>query len=79
MALLPMLQGVDGHHRPPRLFASVEAFVPPPASVYEEGVACATLPRVHRNHPHIKDTHFIATARHLQRSLRTKMEYLGRQ
>jgi branched-chain amino acid aminotransferase len=48
---------------PPRLFVSVEAFVPLPPPRYREGVACRTLPRLHRDHPHVKDTRFIASAR----------------
>jgi len=48
---------------PPRLFVSVEAFVPLPRSRYEEGVACVTLP-LHRDQPRVKDTAFIPTARH---------------
>jgi branched-chain amino acid aminotransferase len=47
---------------PPRLFASVEAFVPPPPSRYEKGVGCVTLP-FHRDQPRVKDTRFISTAR----------------
>jgi branched-chain amino acid aminotransferase len=46
---------------PPRLFVSVEAFVPLPARLYEEGVACRTL-GVRREQPHAKDTRFIQTA-----------------
>jgi branched-chain amino acid aminotransferase len=48
---------------PPRLFASVEAFVPLPPSRYDEGIACVTVGRVHRDQPHVKDTRFIPTAR----------------
>jgi branched-subunit amino acid aminotransferase/4-amino-4-deoxychorismate lyase len=48
---------------PPRLFVSVEPFVPLPPVLYEQGVACVTLPRIHRDHPHVKDTQFIPTAR----------------
>ncbi|MCG6927217.1 MAG: aminotransferase class IV [Acidobacteria bacterium] len=47
---------------PPRLFASVEAFVPLPPSAYREGVACVTL-YLHRDQPRVKDTRFIPTAR----------------
>ena len=47
---------------PPRLFASVEAFVPLPPSAYREGVACVTL-SLHRDQPRVKDTGFIPTAR----------------
>jgi len=46
---------------PPRLFVSVEAFVPLPRSRYEQGVACVTVP-LHRDQPRAKDTHFIPTA-----------------
>lgn len=46
---------------PPRLFVSVEPFTPLPASLYAEGVRCATLP-LKRSNPHAKDTRFIATA-----------------
>jgi branched-subunit amino acid aminotransferase/4-amino-4-deoxychorismate lyase len=46
---------------PPRLFVSVEPFVPPPPELYEHGVACATV-AVHRNQPHAKDTRFISEA-----------------
>lgn len=48
---------------PPRLFVSVEAFVPLPPSLYEGGVACVVLPRLHRDRPRVKDTRFIAAAR----------------
>jgi branched-chain amino acid aminotransferase len=48
---------------PPRLFVSVEPFVPPAPTFYEQGVACVTLPRIHRDQPHAKDTRFIPTAR----------------
>jgi branched-chain amino acid aminotransferase len=48
---------------PPRLFVSVEPFVPLSPAVYEQGVACVTLPRLHRDDPHVKDTRFIPTAR----------------
>lgn len=53
---------------PPRLFASVEAFVPLAATAYADGVACATV-RVHRENPHSKDTRFIAVASEAYRSL----------
>jgi branched-chain amino acid aminotransferase len=46
---------------PPALFASVEAFAPPPEALYRQGVRCVTLP-VRRENPHAKDTRFIATA-----------------
>jgi branched-chain amino acid aminotransferase len=47
---------------PPRLFASVEAFVPPPPSSYRHGISCVTL-SLHRDQPRVKDTGFIPTAR----------------
>jgi len=46
---------------PPRLFVSIEAFVPAPRSRYEQGVACVTLP-LHRDQPRAKDSQFIPTA-----------------
>lgn len=48
---------------PPRLFVSVEAFVPLPGSRYADGVACVTLPGLHRDQPHVKDSRFIPVAR----------------
>jgi branched-chain amino acid aminotransferase len=59
---------------PPRLFVSVEAFVPLPRSRYEEGVACVTLPRLHRDQPHVKDTRFIPTARRVYGQLPSGIE-----
>jgi len=47
---------------PPRLFVSVEPFVPLPESLYREGARCVTL-ALGRANPHAKDTRFIATAR----------------
>jgi branched-chain amino acid aminotransferase len=44
---------------PPRLFVSVEPFVPLPASLYEEGVACVTV-AISRERPQAKDTRFLA-------------------
>jgi branched-subunit amino acid aminotransferase/4-amino-4-deoxychorismate lyase len=44
---------------PPRLFVSVEPFVPPPASLYEDGVACVTV-AISRQRPQAKDTRFLA-------------------
>lgn len=58
---------------PPRLFLAVEPFSPPPARLYEEGVACVTLD-VHRENPHAKDTRFIATAQGAYRRLPTGVE-----
>jgi branched-chain amino acid aminotransferase len=46
---------------PPSLFVSIEPFVPLPARLYAEGVACSTV-RVRRDNPHAKDTRFIGTA-----------------
>lgn len=46
---------------PPRLFLSVEPFVPLASRLYDEGVACVTV-AVHRENPGAKDTRFIATA-----------------
>ena len=46
---------------PPQLFISVEPFSPYPASLYEQGVTCATV-SLHRNNPHAKSTAFIASA-----------------
>ncbi len=46
---------------PPRVFASVEPFVPLPHSLYREGVSCVTLP-LQRERPRVKDTRFIPTA-----------------
>lgn len=46
---------------PPRVFASVEPFVPLPPSRYREGVSCVTLP-LQRERPRVKDTRFIPTA-----------------
>jgi branched-chain amino acid aminotransferase len=50
-------------YAPPRLFVSIEPFVPPPRTLYEQGVACVTVQQVHRDQPHVKDTRFIPTAR----------------
>jgi branched-chain amino acid aminotransferase len=46
---------------PPRIFVSVEPFLPLPDSLYREGALCVTLP-LRRSNPHAKDTRFIATA-----------------
>jgi branched-chain amino acid aminotransferase len=53
---------------PPRLYVSVEPFVPLPASSYAEGVGCVTL-AIRRENPHAKDTRFIATATEAYRAL----------
>jgi branched-chain amino acid aminotransferase len=47
---------------PPRLFAAVEAFAPPPPALYQAGVSCVTVP-VRRKNPRAKDTGFLETAR----------------
>jgi branched-chain amino acid aminotransferase len=59
---------------PPRLFVSVEAFLPPPRARFERGVACVTLPWLHRDHPHVKDTRFIPTARRVYQGLPVGIE-----
>lgn len=46
---------------PPRLFVSLEPFEPLPASLYADGVTCATL-RGSRGNPHAKDTRFVTVA-----------------
>ena len=46
---------------PPRLFLSVEPFVPLPSRLYAEGALCVTVP-VRRENPRAKDTRFIAIA-----------------
>jgi branched-chain amino acid aminotransferase len=46
---------------PPRLFVSVEPFVPLPEALYRDGVSCATL-AMHRERPEAKDTRFISQA-----------------
>jgi branched-chain amino acid aminotransferase len=46
---------------PPRLFASIEPFAEPPASLYEQGVWCVTAD-LRREQPHAKDTRFLAAA-----------------
>jgi len=53
---------------PPRLFLAVEPFSPLPPRLYEEGVACVTLP-LRRDNPHAKDTRFISKADAAYRSL----------
>lgn len=59
---------------PPRLFVSVEPFVPPAPALYQQGVACVTLPRIHRDQPHVKDTRFIPTARRAYEQLPAGIE-----
>jgi branched-chain amino acid aminotransferase len=46
---------------PPRLFVAVEPFVPLPASLYRDGVACVTVP-LRRANPKAKDTRFAPLA-----------------
>jgi branched-chain amino acid aminotransferase len=46
---------------PPRLFVSIEPFVPLPAELYRDGAACVTL-ALRRERPHAKDTRFISEA-----------------
>jgi branched-chain amino acid aminotransferase len=46
---------------PPRLFVGIEAYIPLPAALYREGVACSTVPLQRRN-PHAKDTRFASEA-----------------
>jgi branched-chain amino acid aminotransferase len=46
---------------PPRLFASVEEFIPLEERLYVVGVRCASV-GVRRENPHAKDTRFIAAA-----------------
>ncbi len=46
---------------PPRLFVSVEPFVPPDPVMQQTGVACMTMP-IRRDRPEAKDTRFLATA-----------------
>jgi len=53
---------------PPRFFLSLEPFEPLPETLYATGVAARTLP-LHRDDPHRKDTHFIATADRAYREL----------
>ena len=53
---------------PPRLFVSIEPFVPPPEALYRDGARCLTVP-LHRDRPELKDTRFLATASSAYRSL----------
>jgi branched-chain amino acid aminotransferase len=53
---------------PPELFVSVEPFEPLPESVYEDGVACVTVP-LHREVPQAKDTRFLGPAQSAYRAL----------
>jgi len=53
---------------PPRLFVSLEPFVPLPEALYRDGVGCVSVP-VRRENPHAKDTRFIATASAAYRGL----------
>ena len=53
---------------PPRLFVSVEPFVPLPESDYRDGVRCVTV-ALERHNPHAKDTGFLAAAQDAYRVL----------
>ena len=53
---------------PPRLFVSAESFAPLPASFYEQGVPCSTLP-LRRHNPKAKDTRFVLEAERAYRGL----------
>jgi branched-chain amino acid aminotransferase len=55
---------------PPELFACVEPFEPLAERVYEEGVACVTLP-LQREKPQSKDTRFLSSAQAAYRELPT--------
>ncbi len=46
---------------PPRLFVSIEPFIPYPPGYYADGVKCATVSQ-HRLNPHAKSTTFIASS-----------------
>ncbi len=46
---------------PPRLFVSLEPFIPLAEALYRDGVGCVSVP-VRRENPHAKDTRFIAAA-----------------
>jgi len=46
---------------PPRLFVSVEPFVPPDRAMQQTGVACMTM-RIERDRPEAKDTRFLGAA-----------------
>jgi branched-chain amino acid aminotransferase len=45
----------------PRLFVSVEPFIPPAEALYRDGARCVTV-AVRRDNPHAKDTRFLDTA-----------------
>jgi branched-chain amino acid aminotransferase len=53
---------------PPALYATLDAFAPPPEALYRDGARCVMLP-VRRENPHAKDTRFVATAQAAYRSL----------
>jgi len=53
---------------PPRLFVAVEPYTPLDDALYQEGVACVTVP-VRRADPQTKDTRFAATAAATYRTL----------
>jgi branched-chain amino acid aminotransferase len=46
---------------PPRLFVSIEPFVPPDPVMQQAGVACMTMP-IQRDRPEAKDTRFLVAA-----------------
>jgi branched-chain amino acid aminotransferase len=48
-------------YAPEGFFISIEPFTPYPPTLYETGVACATV-SLHRDNPHAKSTAFIASA-----------------
>lgn len=53
---------------PPNLYISIEPFHPYPASLYETGVWCVTVP-LRRDNPHAKSTAFISAASSAYQSL----------
>ncbi len=54
--------------RPHQLYVAIEPFAPYPSSLYEEGVACTTVP-LQRQHPRAKTTAFIAPSRRVYEQL----------
>jgi branched-chain amino acid aminotransferase len=53
---------------PPELFASIEAFVPLPDRLYQDGASCVTVP-LRRERPEAKDTLFLSPAQRAYRDL----------
>jgi branched-subunit amino acid aminotransferase/4-amino-4-deoxychorismate lyase len=53
---------------PPRLFVSIERFVPRPSTLYREGASCVTV-TLRRREPRPKDTRFIARVAEARRHL----------